>query len=140
MPALKMCCNTYIFFADPPVVAVKVAPGMDTYQLKEGDQIQFICKIRSNPEPTIVAWFHGVSIKILLSRKRCAKGKIGLDNYRNLRVTVSWMTECGNSVYNQSSTYRKTIWNIEFRFVTSYKVIPYLDRFRCIEYAMHPPS
>lgn len=54
-------------FSDPPFVSVKIAPGPDLDDLKEGDEVRLVCKVRANPAPTVVSWFHGVSYALSVS-------------------------------------------------------------------------
>lgn len=44
-----------------PIVALNMGQTLNPEDIKEGDDVYFECKIKSNPKQYKTAWFHDVS-------------------------------------------------------------------------------
>lgn len=58
---LKSTINTFVF-ADPPLVSLNFGNSLNPTNIKEGDDVYFECKVRSNPALHRITWYHNVSI------------------------------------------------------------------------------
>lgn len=50
------------FFADMPIVTLKMGSSLNPDDIKEGADVYFECLILSNPKPYKMSWFHNVSV------------------------------------------------------------------------------
>lgn len=48
-------------FLDPPLVSLHFGNSLNPTNIKEGDDVYFECKVRSNPVQHKILWFHDVS-------------------------------------------------------------------------------
>lgn len=48
-------------FADPPIVDLKLGNNLNAVQIKEGYDVYFECKIKSNPREQKITWLKNVS-------------------------------------------------------------------------------
>lgn len=53
-------------FSDPPIVSLHFGNSLNPKNIKEGDDVYFECKVRSNPVQHRITWFHNVSCKFII--------------------------------------------------------------------------
>ena len=53
------------YFTDKPKVAISFGRSINAYQIKEGDDVYFECRILAYPHAKKVTWMHNVSSKIV---------------------------------------------------------------------------
>lgn len=51
-----------LYFADMPVVTLKMGSTLNPDDIKEGADVYFECHIQSNPKPYKMSWYHNVSV------------------------------------------------------------------------------
>lgn len=52
----------FVNVSDRPVVSLKIGSTLNAGDIKEGDDVYFDCKIRSNPKAYKLLWYHNVSV------------------------------------------------------------------------------
>lgn len=53
---------TNYFVADPPIVDLRLGNNLNAVHIKEGDDVYFECKIKSNPREYKITWLKNVSL------------------------------------------------------------------------------